>query len=721
MRMENIPGLGPKRVKVLKSAGVNSVADLLHYIPRQYLDRTRVTPLNHWETGAEIVAVGEIVNQQMHYGRKMRLEVVLDCVNDSPVNDKEFNTTEFQANGSDEPEQRSLSLVFFHYVEGWQKKLKAGLRLSVAGRLQFFNGFQLVHPELKIMQSGEAYEGEILPVYPLTEEMKAARMEQAFFRKIFPPFLKMPLVQALFARKGLPEPLLRVLQTKSEFENLQRLHLPASLTDVAAARDELKRQELLPFAVRLETRIQAARNNGISRGQKETFVHEALGRLPFTLTDGQKQCWKEIRRGLGSADQFKALLQGDVGSGKTVLSLLAALSVLEGGEQVVVMAPTEILIRQHFKLFEHHLSRFGLKCALMTGEFTGERRKDLHQRISKGEFQCILGTHALFGDDLPLNAPGLIIIDEQHRFGVEQREKLIRKGKNPDVLVMSATPIPRSLTMTLYGDLQPVVLKEKPVGRLPVKTRLVQAGRRGAMMDYVLKRCTGTSEEEGRTQAYWVVPRVADLEDQVHSVESLYRELTNFSSQWSVQFVHGRLDEDERENVLRRFSEGSLDVLVATTVVEVGIDVPNANIMVIESPERFGLAQLHQLRGRVGRAGEQAWCFLQSGAENTAAERLEAFCATNDGFEIAELDLRNRGAGNLEGAEQSGLGTFLYTDVLSDTEMILEMRTLARDLLENLNQFKDKDKDKESGTLDEESIQLLEQWQNESRNQDGIH
>jgi len=708
MRMEDIPGLGPKRVKVLKSAGVSSVADLLHYIPRQYLDRTRVTPLDQWESGEEIVALGEIISQQMHYGRKMRLEVVLDCFSDESL--------DANLSGS-KSQKRSLSLVFFHYVEGWQKKLKAGLRLSVAGRLQFFNGFQLVHPELKIMQASEAYEGEILPVYPLTEEMKAARMEQAFFRKIFPAFLQMPLVQALFARKGLPTPLLRVLHTQSEFENLQRLHMPASLEDVAAARDELKRHELLPFAVRLETRIQSARNNGISRGKKEKFVHEALGRLPFTLTNGQKQCWKEIRRGLESEDQFKALLQGDVGSGKTVLSLMAALSVLEGGEQVVVMAPTEILIRQHFKFFEHHLSRFGLKCALVTGDLTGERRKDLYLRISQGEFQCVLGTHALFGDDLPLCNPGLIIIDEQHRFGVEQREKLIRKGKNPDVIVMSATPIPRSLTMTLYGDLQPVVLQEKPVGRLPVKTRLVQAGRRSAMVDYVLKRCTGSSEDEGRTQAYWVVPRVADLEDQVHSVESLYRELTNFSSLWSVQFVHGRMDEDERENVLRRFSEGSLDVLVATTVVEVGIDVPNANIMVIESPERFGLAQLHQLRGRVGRAGEQAWCFLQSGPENTATERLEAFCATNDGFEIAELDLRNRGAGNLEGAEQSGLGTFLYTDVLSDTEMILEMRTLARNLLQNLNQFKEE----ESGTLDKESIQLLERWQNESRNQDGIH
>jgi ATP-dependent DNA helicase RecG len=540
----------------------------------------------------------------------------------------------------------------------------------------------------------------------MTEAMVKARITQKALRNWYSVIFHFP---ALTISGICPKELTDYLHFNAVLNNLRVLHKPADFESIRKSKRELKVLELLPFCLRMVKRRENQKVRGHERQIDLGQVMLAKSRLPFNLTGGQDAALNRIIDGLNGKKQFHALLQGDVGCGKTVVALLAMLAVCGAGEQCALMVPTDILARQHFKQMKPFFEAAGMRIQLLVGATPAAEKRQILGELQMGLCQAVIGTHALFSKDVTFAKLGFVIIDEQHRFGVNQREALLSKGEYPDMLVMSATPIPRSLAMTLYGDLQVISIKEKPAGRKPVKTRLVSPDKRNDMKKFIC------SEAKGGNLCYWIVSRVgSDDEGNSRSVEDVVNELRAFDSSVVVEGIHGQMDEEERDGILKRFTAGEVHILVATTVIEVGVNVPEANIMAIDQPDRFGLAQLHQLRGRVGRGDVQAWCFLMMPDGEAAAnslERLTQFSHTDDGFEIAELDLQTRGAGNLEGNEQSGSWVFRWFDWIADQELIAQTLQMAEAIL--------KDKD----SFDEEARERIQLWYSEkkSANEDGVH
>jgi ATP-dependent DNA helicase RecG len=456
---------------------------------------------------------------------------------------------------------------------------------------------------------------------------------------------------------------------------------------------QLKWRELLPICMRLEKQKKEREKKGRPYRGNGRISDKVLKSLPFSLTPGQEKAIQSLREFLVRPFQFQGLLQGDVGSGKTLVGLLAAAVVMESKCQVALMVPTEILAMQQYKVVKKFLKDSGVVCSLLLGSTPASERRLILKCLKSADVQLIVGTHVLYSSDVIYKHLGFVIIDEQHRFGVEQRTALIARGRAPDVLYMSATPIPRTLTHTLYGDLENLIMEDMPPGRKPVSTRLVPYHKRADMYDFLLQ------EVEKGTQVYWVVPRIlgggeekknADLidsgvsEEDIRSLHALSEELKRYSSDWNIEIVHGQLPAEQKDDVLQGFQRGVIEVLVSTTVIEVGIDVANANLMIIENPDRFGLAQLHQLRGRVGRGEKQAWCFLalpQNRYPDQTMEKLRKFCENNDGFEIAEMDLLYRGSGDVEGIQQSGFNNLRFTRLIEDYELVMEVRRVCREAL----------------------------------------
>ncbi|HSQ41402.1 MAG TPA: ATP-dependent DNA helicase RecG [Fibrobacteraceae bacterium] len=681
MDLSHIPGLGPRRLDILRKAGFVDIPTLLRNIPRTWLDRTRLQHIADLHADESAVVMGEIVRAGLVFGRRKR----------------------FVAHLRDDSGE--LQLLFFSGLSYWQKRLQRGSRWLVMGRVQDFRGPQIVHPELQAMEDTEEFHGSVVPVYSISEEMRAAHMEQAFFRKLYAKLFE---TSWLRLSDACPTELLYPLGFLPELDNLRRLHLPRTMGEAMQGRRQLKVMELLPFCLRMVQRRRRMASAGQASVLDMNRMKAVQGQLPFSLTEGQSHVLNQILHGLAEPRQFHALLQGDVGSGKTVVALLTLLAVASSQCQCALMVPTDILARQHFQTLHKWFLLAGLRIELLVGASKGEDRRRILKGLADGAIHAVVGTQALFSSDVLYASLRLVIVDEQHRFGVAQREALLAKGPHPDLVVMSATPIPRSLAMTLYGDLEPIVMKGKPPGRKPVKTRLLEPAKRADLKAFLHKECLAG------TQAYWIVSRVEeDGVSEAHSVESLCRELTDFASDWNVGHVHGRMDEALRDQVLRNFAEGRIHVLVGTTVVEVGVNVPNANLMVIDQPERFGLAQLHQLRGRVGRGGVQAWCFLVVDSEHSAQERLLGFSQTLDGFEIAEMDLRYRGAGNLEGAEQSGSWVLRWFDWLEDQPLIHNVIHQAEKIIDNVFGF------------DEGVRQSIDQWYADRTQadpgRDGVH
>jgi len=459
---------------------------------------------------------------------------------------------------------------------------------------------------------------------------------------------------------------------------------------VGEAMQEVKVRELWPLCLKRAI----AKRDRIGKGrvflpkpEMEKLVRAAL---PFTLTKGQDAALQQIGKALERSAQFAGLLQGDVGSGKTAVVLLAALRVLAAGAQTALLVPTEILALQHFRTVAPLLEKAGFNAALLTASTSSEERASILEGLKNGSVGLVVGTHSLFSADVVFKELRFILIDEQHRFGVEQRATMTAKGIEPHVLFLSATPIPRTLAQSIYGDLEMIILAEKPPGRLPIKTRLVPADKQVDMLEFLQK------EVEAGNQIYWVVPRISassgpvklppekgSEQEEVAAVESTFKRL-KAAGKWRVEAVHGRMPGVDREKALSAFRNGECRVLVSTTVIEVGVDVPAANIIVVEGSDRFGLAQLHQLRGRTGRGQAQAWCFLllpQGGIPEETLARLREFSSTEDGFHIAELDLRSRGAGSLDGTQQSGFGALHYVDFLEDAELIRELSAKGEEWL----------------------------------------
>ena len=691
MEISQLPGLGPKRVEALHKAGLNSVADLLYNIPRTYLDQTKVTPIGNCRVGEKVVLIGRISRSGIVRGRKSRFVATL-------------------SDGTGE-----IQLLFFHAASFWARRIKNDTRWLVTGQIGEFRGLQMTHPDIQPLDDDEEFSGCIQPVYSISEACRDARMEQKFFRGLYKTIFNFP---GLTLPGLCPRELTDYLHFAPVMQNLRTLHQPKEFPAIYRAKRELKVLELLPFCLRMVKRRENQKLRGHERQIDLGTVMAAKARLPFSLTRGQEDALDTIVAGLNGKKQFHALLQGDVGCGKTVVAMLAMMAVCgasgndvaETGmrEQCALMVPTDILARQHYKSLKPFFDAAGLNVRLLVGATPAAERKVILGELQMGLADVVIGTHALFSKDVIFSRLGFVIIDEQHRFGVGQREALLAKGDYPDMLVMSATPIPRSLAMTFYGDLKVVSIKEKPAGRKPIKTRLVNAAKREDMKKFIC------SEAAGGNLCYWIASRVGtDEEGGARSVDEIVEELRAFTS-LKVAGVHGQMDEAQRDEIIAQFAAGKIQILVATTVIEVGVNVPAANLMVIDQPDRFGLAQLHQLRGRVGRGDAQAWCFLmipEGDAAESSMERLSQFSQTEDGFEIAELDLQNRGAGNLEGNEQSGAWVFRWFDWIADQELISQTLETAEHIL--------KDRD----VFDDAARAKIQAWYGEKEfaNEDGVH
>ncbi|HTL76666.1 MAG TPA: ATP-dependent DNA helicase RecG [Casimicrobiaceae bacterium] len=648
----------------LARLGITREEDLVLHLPLRYEDHTRITPLAEVKVGETAQTEGTVVSTEIQYRPRRQLVCLI----------------------RDDAREASLVLRFFSFYPSHQKTLRAGSRVRVFGDVRGgYYGPEIVHPQFKVVSEDTALPDRLTPVYPTT-----AGLSQDTLRKVIARAL---VADTARTAETLPDEMVRRRGLWKFGDAVRFLHAPpprlSALTQRALdarthpAWTRLKFDELLAqqLSLKAHRKARASRRAPALRGD-ETLTRALLARVPFKLTRAQERVWREIAHDLKRAMPMQRLLQGDVGSGKTIVAALAALQAIESGRQVAFMAPTEILAEQHLRKLQGWLGDVGIEIAWLSGSLPARKRRKAIEALASGEAPFAIGTHALFQEGVAMPRLGLAIVDEQHRFGVAQRLALRDKGiADAHQLMMSATPIPRTLAMTFYADLDVSVLDEMPPGRTPVTTRLVSQKRRAEMIEWVGKAC-----REGR-QVYWVCPLIEESEKlELQTAVALHAELTQAfaASGIRVGLLHGRMKPDEKSATMDAFVRGELNVLVATTVIEVGVDVPNASIMVIEHAERFGLAQLHQLRGRIGRGATESTCVLlfEEPLTDTAKQRLKVIYETTDGFEIARQDLVIRGPGEFLGARQSGVPLLRFADLERDVALIEQARDAADALLQ---------------------------------------
>ena len=673
--IEYLKGVGPQRAEVLKKElGIFTCRDLLFHFPFRYIDRTKFHKIRDVHNEGEQVQFRGILRRLETVGEGRARRLV----------------------GSLRDETGMMELVWFQAIQWLEKSLTVGKEYIVFGRISEFNGrFNITHPDMEEVLPPSAGENELSqggnnvsrtfdPVYPSTDKLTQKGLDARGLRKLLRTLLDGLSPAEL--PETLPDYLTAQFKLTSRWEALNKIHFPASQAELDAATRRLKFEELFFLQLRL-LQIRTRRKDNI-RG----FVFSSIGdyfnnfyneKLPFELTGAQKRVLKEIRADLAKGSQMNRLVQGDVGSGKTAVALMTMLMALDNGFQAALMAPTEILAQQHFTNITELVGDLGVNVGFLSGTVKGKKREAILDQLASGEMHIVIGTHALIEDWVQFKNLGISIIDEQHRFGVEQRAALWKKNPAgpPHVLVMTATPIPRTLAMTLYGDLDVSVIDELPPGRKPVTTTHQNEHHRlrvqGFMRDEIAK---------GR-QVYVVYPMIEetetmDLQNLMSGFEALSRDFP--PPQYQISIVHGKMKAADKDFEMQRFVKGETQIMVATTVIEVGVNVPNASVMVIENAERFGLSQLHQLRGRVGRGAEQSFCILMTSFKLSAEgrERIRTMVRTNDGFEIAETDLRLRGPGNIEGTQQSGMLRFLLADLARDGQILAAAREVAARILD---------------------------------------
>ena len=656
--IQYLPGVGPKRALLLqRELGIATFSDLIHLYPFRYIDRSGILPIADIRPDLAYVQVlARVVKAEM---KGKRLSVIV----------------------ADESGQ--LELVFFKGIRWSAERLKPGALFVFFGKPTTFGGrINLVHPEIDAPpQAGApaAGLGTLTGVYTSTEALKNAGITGKVMLKLQDAALAACLPEI---EETLPDYILREKGLAPLTYALRNIHFPQNQEALAKATYRLKFEELffLQLSLLKQKYVRSRAENGIRMPKVGPDFNACYAALPYALTGAQKRVIKEIRADLASGRQMNRLLQGDVGSGKTMVAVLSALIAVGNGFQACLMAPTEVLAQQHYANISRYLAPTDVRCALLTGSTGARERREIHAALEDGSLGILIGTHALIEDDVRFRRLGLAVIDEQHRFGVDQRSKLWQKGPEgmrPHVLVMTATPIPRTLAMTLYGDLDVSVIDEMPPGRKPVRTLQIGQGKRYELYNFMKKEIA-----QGR-QVFVVYPLIFESEKMdLKNLEQGYEEIVAAFPfpPYKVAIVHGQQSTEERAFQMAAFVEGRAQILVSTTVIEVGVDVPNASVMVIESAQRFGLSQLHQLRGRVGRGAEQSYCILVKDPKTgkDSQKRLDLLCATEDGFVLAEEDMKMRGPGDLEGTQQCGLPIALNIASLArDGVLLSQARELA--------------------------------------------
>jgi ATP-dependent DNA helicase RecG len=661
--IEYLKGVGPARGELLrKELGIHKYGDFISLFPNRYIDRTRYYRINELlNSGAEVQIVGKVINIKT-------------------VGDKRTRLVATFTDGTGE-----MELVWFQGQKWIRENLKLNVPYVAFGKCTSFNGvFNMAHPEMEPLAEHEAsLRSSMQPIYPSTEKLTQRGITNKVINKIMQQLFME--TQALFS-ETLPANLMQELQLIPKNVALFNVHFPKNQELLAKAQFRLKFEELFFIQLQLITKnlIRKHKIKGHPFNNVGTYFTTFYeNHLPFDLTGAQKRVVREIRNDMGQPAQMNRLLQGDVGSGKTIVAFMSMLLALDNGFQACLMAPTEILANQHFIGLSELAAPLGINIKILTGSVKTAERRVIHEALEDGSLNIIIGTHALLEDKVQFKNLGLAIIDEQHRFGVEQRSKLWKKNDiPPHVLVMTATPIPRTLAMSLYGDLDISVIDELPPGRKPIQTVHRSDANRLKVWKFLKDEIA-----KGR-QIYIVYPLIQesekmDYKDLMDGYESISRDFP--LPQYSVSIVHGQMKPADKDSEMARFSAGKTNIMVATTVIEVGVNVPNASVMVIESSERFGLSQLHQLRGRVGRGADQSYCILMTGHKlsNDSKLRIETMCRTNDGFEIAEVDLKLRGPGDIMGKQQSGVLNLQIADLVKDRDILMLAREHAVKLLKD--------------------------------------
>lgn len=661
--IEYLKGVGPSRGDLLRrELGIFKYGDLVNFYPNRYIDRTRYYKINELNNNTvEVQVIGKIIHIKTVESGKAKKRLVATFVD----------------------ETGQMELVWFQGQKWIRESLKLNEMCVVFGKCTSFNGvYNMAHPEIELMAEHEqSLRSAMQPVYPSTETLTNRGISNRVINKMMQQlFLE---TQAMFT-ETLPDYLIAELKLIPKKTALFNIHFPKSTDALAKAQFRLKFEEL--FFIQLQLINKNLIRKHKIKGHPFTIVGENFNgffqdHLPFDLTTAQKRVLKEIRNDMGNPAQMNRLLQGDVGSGKTIVAFMSMLLALDNGFQSCLMAPTEILANQHFNGLSELANKLNLNIKILTGSTKTAERKIIHEELENGTLHILIGTHALLEDKVKFHNLGLAVIDEQHRFGVEQRSKLWHKNTiPPHVLVMTATPIPRTLAMSLYGDLDISVIDELPPGRKPIQTVHRFDSNRLKVWKFIRDEIA-----LGR-QIYIVYPLIQesekmDFKDLMDGYESISRDFP--LPQYAISIVHGKMKPADKDAEMRRFSEGKTNIMVATTVIEVGVNIPNASVMIIESAERFGLSQLHQLRGRVGRGAEQSYCILMTGHKLSADSktRMETMVRTNDGFEIAEVDLKLRGPGDLMGTQQSGVLNLQIADIVRDRNILILAREQAIKLL----------------------------------------
>jgi ATP-dependent DNA helicase RecG len=660
--IDYLKGIGPNRADLLrKELGIYTFQDLINLFPNRYIDRTKYYNVAQLQrNSSEVQVIGEIIDIR-EVAQKRGKRLVAKFKDDTGI----------------------MELVWFRGQKWIRDSLKIDKAYVIFGKVNWFNGvFSMPHPELELLEEHEKnLRSAMQAVYPSTEKLSNKGITNRVINK---------MMQQLFVEtkedfaETLSEKLISELKLVSKSEALFNVHFPKSQDILSKAQYRLKFEEL--FYIQLQLILKNLIHKSKIKGFSFTHVGNYFNTffkeyLPFNLTNAQKRVLKEIRHDLGSNAQMNRLLQGDVGSGKTIVALMSMLIALDNGFQACLMAPTEILSVQHYNGLSSYCNKLNISIKLLTGSSKTLERRKIHESLENGKLQILIGTHALLEDKVKFKNLGLAIIDEQHRFGVAQRSKLWKKNTTPPhILVMTATPIPRTLAMSVYGDLDISIIDELPPGRKSIKTVHRYDKNRLNVFRFIRDEIA-----KGR-QIYIVYPLIQesatlDYKDLMDGYESIVRDFP--LPDYQISIVHGKMKPEDKDYEMQRFIKGETQIMVATTVIEVGVDVPNASVMIIESAERFGLSQLHQLRGRVGRGAEQSYCILMTSYKlsNDSKTRLETMVRTNDGFEIAEVDLRLRGPGDIMGTQQSGVLNLKIADIIKDNDILLHARHYAKKIL----------------------------------------